>query len=234
MKMEYFYFVFLAATVICTYLYMYKFCGMKMKMITASTFLTAGLFLLLTGQRYESPYCCLLFAGLLASFIGDYTLKFDAFGMKGLPGIVSFALAHILYISAFAVRVPPTKNTLWLFLPWAAIVAFFAWLGTKKIKIDFQCTGPAVLMYAMIITVMVLLGLRTGIATATQGGLQTVKGLVLCIAVLSFMASDCGVCIQMFNPTPMFRIGNSAINTDRFSSVTYFGAQILIAASMML
>ena len=234
MKMEYFYFVFLAAAATCTGLYMYKFCSLKMKMITASTFLAAGLFLLLTGQRYESPYCCLLFAGLLSSFIGDYTLKFNAFGMKGLPGIVSFAVAHMLYISAFAVRVPPTKSTAWLLLPWAVIVAFFAWLGTKKLKIDFQGTGPAVLMYAMIITVMVLLGLRTGITVAAQGGLQTVKGIVLCIAVLSFMASDCGVCIQMFNPTPMFRISKTEINTDRFSSVTYFGAQILLAASMLL
>ncbi|MBE6813268.1 MAG: hypothetical protein E7523_10375 [Ruminococcaceae bacterium] len=232
--MEYFYFIFLAVAVFCTYRYMYKDWSLKMKMITASTFLTAGLFLLLTGARYTSPYCCLLFAGLAASFIGDYTLKFNAFGMKGLPGIISFATAHILYISAFAVRVPLTKNTLWLLIPWGIIVTFFVWLGTKKIKINFAGTGPAILVYAMIICVMVLLGLRAGIAVAAHGGIKTLQAIALCIAVVSFMASDCGVCMQMFGSAPDVYIGKHKLNFDRFSSVTYFGAQILLAASMML
>lgn len=232
--MEYFYFVFLAAAVFCTYYYMYKDWSLKMKMITAATFLTTGLFLLLTGQRYESVYCWLLFAGLAASFIGDYTLKFNAFGMKGLPGIISFAIAHVMYISAFAVRVPPTKHTLWLLIPWAVIVSFFVWLGTKKIKIDFAGTGPAVLVYAMIICVMVLFGLRTGITVGAQGGLKTLQGIVLCIAVISFMISDCGVCMQMFGSAPDVHIGKHKLNFDRFSSVTYFGAQILLAASLTL
>lgn len=234
MKIENLYFVFLAAQLVCTCIYMYKNNGIKMKMITASVFLAAGLLLLLTAQRYESLYCCLLFAGLLASFIGDYVIKFNAFGMKGLPGIISFAIAHILYISAFAVRTPLSVNTLWLLIPWATIVAVFAWIGVKKIKIDFQGTGPAVLAYAMIITVMVLLGLRTGITVAVQWDLKTVQGLVLCVAVVSFMASDCGVCMQMFGSSPDISIGRYKLNFDRFSSVTYFGAQILIAASMAL
>ncbi len=234
MKMEYLYFIFFAAEVICTYRYMYKDWSLKMKMITASTFLAAGLFLLLTGQRYTSHYCCLLFAGLAASFIGDYVIKFNAFGMKGLPGIISFAIAHILYISAFAVRVPPTKETLWLLIPWAGIVAFFAWLGVKKIKIDFQGAGPAVLVYAIIITVMMLLGLRTGLTLAVQGGVKTLQAIVLCIAVVSFFASDCGVCMQMFGPAPDAKIGKRKLHFDRFSSVTYFGAQILLAACILL
>ena len=228
------YFAFLAANIFCTCRYMYKDWSLKMKMITASTFVGAGLLLLLTDERYASAYCLLIFAGLVASFIGDYTLKFNAFGMKGLPGIISFAIAHILYISAFAVRTPLSVNTLWLLIPWATIVAVFAWIGVKKIKIDFQGTGPAVLAYAMIITVMVLLGLRTGITVAIQGDLKTVQGLVLCVAVVSFMASDCGVCMQMFGTAPDMHIGKKQLNFDRFSSVTYFGAQILIAASMAL
>lgn len=213
---------------------MYKDWSLKMKMITASTFVAAGLVLLLTDQRYTSAYSWLIFAGLVASFIGDYTLKFDAFGMKGLPGIISFAAAHILYISAFAVRVPLTISTLWLLIPWAIIVLFFVWLGVKKIKINFAGTGPAVLVYAMIICVMVLLGIRTGITVAGQGALKAVQGAVLCIAVVSFMVSDCGVCMQMFGSAPDLNIGRYKLNFDRFSSVTYFGAQILIAASMAL
>ncbi len=228
------YLAFLAANIFCTCRYIYKDWSLKMKMITASTFVGAGLLLLLTDERYASAYCLLIFAGLVASFIGDYTLKFNAFGMKGLPGIISFAIAHILYISAFAVRTPLSVNTLWLLIPWATIVAVFAWIGVKKIKIDFQGTGPAVLAYAMIITVMVLLGLRTGITVAVQGDLKTVQGLVLCVAVVSFMASDCGVCMQMFGSSPAISIGRYKLNFDRFSSVTYFGAQILIAASMAL
>ncbi len=232
--MSYFYFLFFAVSVVCTYIYMYKDCSLKMKMITASTFLSAGLFLLFTQQRYESLYCCLLFAGLAASFVGDYTLKFNAFGIKGLPGIISFAIAHIFYISAFAVRVPLTRNSLWLLIPWAVVVSFFVWLGTKKIKINFAGAGPAILVYAMIICVMVILGLRTGISVAMQGGLKILQGITLCIAVLSFMISDCGVCLHMFGTKPGVHIGKCKLFFDRFSSVTYFGAQMLIAASMAL
>lgn len=232
--MSYLYFVCLAATVFCVYRYMYKDWGTRMKMITSSTFVAAGLILLLTEQRYTSVYAWLIFAGLLASFLGDYILQFDAFGMKGLPGIISFAAAHILYTSAFAIYFPPTAKTLWLLIPWFCIVAFFIWLGRCRIKINFNGTGPAVLIYTMIITVMVLSGLRTGIFAAMQGGLQTAKGLVLCLAVVSFMLSDCGVCMQMFGEEKVLRIGKKEVAFDRFSSVTYFGAQILIAASMTL
>lgn len=233
-RMEYLFLVFLGITAVCTYRYMFTDWSLKMKMITAGSFLAAGLFLLVTGQRYTSVYCWLVFLGLLSSFIGDYTLKFDAFGMKGFPGIVSFAIAHILYSSAFAVRVPPTVKTLWLLLPWAVIVCFFVWLGTKKVKINFAGTGPAVLVYAMIICVMVLLGLRTGILVAMQGGLKTLQGIVLCVAVVSFMLSDCGVCMQMFSDKPELRIGKKVTTFDHFSSVTYFGAQILIASAILL
>ncbi len=232
--MENLFFVFFAAQIVCTYIYMYKNCGIKMKMITASVFLAAGLLLLLTSQRYLSPFCCLLFAGLLASFIGDYVIKFNAFGIKGLPGIISFAIAHLLYISAFAVRVPFTTQAVWLLIPWAGIVAFFAWLGVKKIKIDFQGAGPAVLVYATIITMMMLLGLRTGITVALQDSKKMLQAVVLCIAVVTFFASDCGVCMQMFGPSPEAKIGRIKLNFDRFSSVTYFGAQILMASCIML
>ena len=232
--MEYLYLIFLAGACVCTYLYMYKNSSMKMKMITASTFLAAGLFLLLTRQRYLSPYCCLLFAGLLSSFIGDYVIKFNALGIKALPGIISFAIAHLLYISAFAVRVPLTTQAAWLLIPWAGIVAFFAWLGVKKIKIDFQGAGPAVLVYATIITMMMLLGLRTGITVALLDSQKLLQAVVLCIAVVIFFASDCGVCMQMFGPAPEAKIGKRTLNFDRFSSVTYFGAQILMASCIML
>lgn len=233
--MDLLYFAFLLAAVVCTYIFMYKNGSLKMKMITASTFLGAGLLLLLTNNRYENPYCCILFAGLCAAYIGDYTLRFDAFGMKGLPGIISFAIAHILYSCAFAVHTPPTKNTLWLLIPWALTVLFFAYLGKVRLKINFAGTGPAVLIYAMIITAMALLGIRTGIYAFSQGdALQKIKGIVLASAVVIFMASDCGVCMQMFGDTQTFRIGQKEYSYNSFSSVTYFGAQILIAASMML
>ncbi|MBQ3087788.1 MAG: hypothetical protein IJC45_10660 [Clostridia bacterium] len=233
--MEYVYFVFLLAAAVCTYIFMYKNGSLKMKMITASMFLGAGLVLLLTGGRYTSPYCCVLFAGLCAAFTGDYTLRFDAFGMKGLPGIVCFAIAHILYICAFALHTPPTLKTLWLLIPWAIIVTFFTWLGKARLKINFGGTGPAVLIYAMIITVMVLFGIRTGIYAFLQGdALQKVKGMVLAFSVIVFMASDCGVCMQMFGNTQTFRIGKKEYSYNSFSSVTYFGAQMLIASAITL
>ena len=232
--MAYLYFVCLALSFVFGYIYMRKDDSLKMKMINSGIFVAAGLILLLTNERYELPYCRLLFAGLCASFIGDGTLHIDAFDIKGLPGIVGFACAHILYIAAYAVRFPPSKKTALLLVPWAVPVISFPCINKFKIKINFNGAGTVVFIYMLIICTMVILGMRTGILAIAQGGLGICKGLVLICGVLMFMVSDMGVCLQMFSPRRTFRFANKTFAIGSFSLVTYFGGQMLIAGSMIL
>ena len=157
--MEYLYFLFLAAEIVLGYFYIKNPGILKYKMAASVPFVAAGIYLTVISGRITFAYALLIVGGLAASFIGDWVLKYDLFGMKGLPGIVFFALAHILYISAFSVRVPFAAYDLWLILPWIGLLDGEIFLK-KKLKIDLGATAPAVLIYAMIIDAMVLLGIR--------------------------------------------------------------------------
>ena len=103
--MEYVYILFLAVEFYLGYRYM-KYGTLKGKMLASVPFVVSGVYLTAVSGRFTFLYSVLIVAGLCFSFIGDWVLKYDLFGMKGLPGIASFALAHLCYISAFAVRVP--------------------------------------------------------------------------------------------------------------------------------
>ncbi len=230
--MEYFYFLFLAAEVILGYLYITHPGILKYKMAASVPFVAAGIYLTVISDRLTFPYAILIVSGLAASFIGDWVLKYDLFGMKGLPGIASFALAHILYISAFAVRVPLTVKDLWLIFPWgiAVVLEIFA---KKKMKIDLGATAPAVLIYAMIIDAMVVLGIRAAILTM-NGGMSVVRSIVLILGVIMFIVSDAGVCLMMFDGRTEIKIKGKAVRLDPLNIFNYCGGQMLIAASVLV
>ncbi len=230
--MEYLYILFLAVDIYLAYRFMYKDGSMKQKLLTSIPFVVSGVYLTLVSGLTGSIYALLLVAGLIASFIGDWALQFDAFGMKGLPGIAAFALAHILYVSAFAVRVPLTVNDLVLIVPWLLMLGAEI-LAKKKLKVDLGATAPAVLVYAMIIDAMVLLGIRTAVLTAS-GGISVLRSVVLIVGVIMFIVSDAGVCLMMFDGRTELKIKKKIYSLNSFNVVTYYGGQMLIAASVLV
>ncbi len=230
--MEYGYFLFFAAELILGYFYIKNPGVLRYKMAASVPFLAAGIYLTAVSDRFGNAFALLIVGGLAASFIGDWVLKYDLFGMKGLPGIASFALAHILYISAFAVRVPLTLKDLWLIVPWAVMVVLEI-LAKNKLKIDLGATAPAVLIYAMIIDAMVVLGIRAAVLTA-EGGMSVLRSVILIAGVILFIVSDAGVCLMMFDGRTEIKLAGKTFRLDPINIFNYCGGQMLIAAGVLI
>ncbi len=229
--MEYVYILFLLIDAVLAYRFM-KVGTLKNKLFASVPFVAAGGYLTAFCDPAHMTYAWLIFAGLCFSFLGDWVLKYDLFGMKGLPGIVSFALAHILYISAYAVRVPLTVNDLVLLVPWSVILVLEI-VAKKKLKIDLGATAPAVLIYAMIIDAMVILGIRAAVLTM-NGGISVLRSIVLIIGVIMFIISDAGVCLMMFDGRTEIKIKKKTYKLDPINIAMYYGGQMLIAASVLI
>ncbi len=229
--MQYLVILFFAVEIYLGYRYM-RYGKLINKMAASVPFVVTGVYLTIVGSPVNMTYAVLITAGLVSSFIGDWVLKYDLFGMKGLPGIAAFALAHILYISAFAVRVPFAAYDLWLILPWIGMLDGEIFLK-KKLKIDLGATAPAVLVYAMIIDAMVVLGIRAAVLTA-QGSMSVVRSLVLIAGVIMFIVSDAGVCLMMFDGRKEITVRGKVIKLDPVNIFNYCGGQMLISASVLL
>ena len=229
--MEYFCILFFVVEIYLGYRYM-KYGELFNKMAASVPFVVTGIYLIVTGSPVNMTYACLLVGGLVASFIGDWVLKYDLFGMKGLPGIAAFALAHILYISAFAARIPLSVKDLWLVIPWTAMVILEI-IAKNKININLGATAPAVLIYAMIIDAMVVLGIRAAILTV-NGGISVIRSIILILGVVMFIVSDAGVCLMMFDGRKEITVKGRVIKLDPVNIFNYCGGQMLIAASVLL
>lgn len=228
------YFMLLGAQILLTYRYTQENTTIKEKLAASSIFVATGIYLLVYDGNLKSPYAWLIVIGLVLSFLGDWLLKYTLFGMPGLPGIVSFAAAHILYISAYIVRQPLDRNALWLLIPWAVII-LTALLVQKKIKIDFSGSGPAVFGYIIIIAAMVCLGCRAGILYMDFTDIVSIgKGLILVVGVILFMISDCGVALHMFGKKERIPLGKKSFSLDTFNLITYYSGQFLIASSILM
>lgn len=230
--MEYVYILFLIIDGFLAYRFMYKDGSMKQKLLTSVPFVISGLWLTLLCSPSAVTYAWLIVAGLCASFLGDWLLKYDLLGMKGLPGIIAFAAAHILYISAYAVRVPLTVKDLVLLVPWGLMLTLEI-LAKKKMKIDLGATAPAVLVYAMIIDAMVILGIRAAVMTM-NGGMSVLRSIILIAGVIMFIISDAGVCLMMFDGRTEIKTKKKTYRLNSFNVVTYYGGQMLIAAGVLV
>ena len=228
------YFMLMAAQALLAYRFAKVDNGIKSKMMASAIFVTTGIYILIYEGKWTSAFSCLLVAGLLAAFLGDWLLMYTLFKMPGLPGIAFFALAHILYIAAFITLCPPDMSALWLLIPWSAIV-LTAFLVQKKLRINFSGSGPAVAVYLFIISAMVCLGCRAGYMYIDMTDIMTViKGIILISGVVLFMISDCGVCLYMFGEKREIPFGKKKFSLNTFNLVTYYAGQFLIATSVLM
>lgn len=230
--MEYLYIFFLILDAYLAYRFIRKDSTLRGKLLASVPFVGSGFYLTFVSGNYHSLYAWLIVAGLVFSFLGDWLLKYNAFGMKGLPGIISFAVAHIFYIAAYIVRVPLSASDLWLVFPWCIMIVLEI-AAKKKMKINLGATAPAVLVYAMIINVMVIAGIRTAVCTMA-GGVSALRSLMMIAGVIMFIVSDAGVCLMMFDGRTHFRIMNKTYDLDIFNIITYYGGQMLISAGVLV
>ncbi|MGI9529584.1 MAG: lysoplasmalogenase family protein [Acidimicrobiia bacterium] len=170
-----------------------------------------GVIFILVIEADWNAYAALVLVALLFSWLGDLALSYSG-RRPFVVGLVSFALAHVMYTAAFIAR----DGLSWpLLIGAGAVMVVFGvvvlrWLSPHR---PAELAGPLV-AYVTIIGVMV------AFAFATLGNDPL---LLIPVAALAFTASDLFVARQRFvAPSPMNRLIGLPL---------YFAAQIMFALS---
>jgi uncharacterized membrane protein YhhN len=165
----------------------------------------------LTGSQQPDPYFWLILAGLLFSAAGDVFLMLpkDRF----VPGLVSFLVAHLLYIAAFSAPAGFLAAP-WLALPYllgAGLLLLVLLPKTGRLALP-------VVVYSMALAVM---GWQ---AASRWQHLQDDASFYAMIGAVLFLVSDGVLAFNRF--VRPFRAAELVLLT------TYFAAQYLIALSV--
>ncbi|HEX8706791.1 MAG TPA: lysoplasmalogenase [Pyrinomonadaceae bacterium] len=175
--------------------------------------LTVALIILVALQA-KNPvppfYRQMIIAGLLCSLVGDIFLMLPS--DRFIPGLLSFLLAHLFYIAAFAFAARPAF-VVWSLIPfllYGGLMLCVLWRGLGKMR------APLVI-YLLAILLMGWAAVSRWLA-AEQGG-----SLAAMLGALCFIASDSVLAVDRFRGH--FRSAQFWILT------TYFTAQWLIALS---
>lgn len=158
----------------------------------------------------SETYRWLVVAGLAFSMAGDVFLLAET---RFVPGLASFLVAHLFYIAAFA----PGGGLVWLPLlivgAVAAVVLRVLWPHLGEMR------GP-VLGYVTVIATMAWQAVVRGLSAATPAP----SGELAAVGAVVFMASDTTLALDRFAR----RFGGA----HAVVMVTYYAAQLLIAASV--
>ncbi|MGD8977241.1 MAG: lysoplasmalogenase [Gammaproteobacteria bacterium] len=157
----------------------------------------------------DTIYRYAIVAGLVLSLIGDVCLMLRP--ARFLAGLLSFLLAHLVYIGAFG----RLADELWW--PALPLTAFFGAIMTRLLWSGAGRLRPAVLAYIAAIVLMVAAAASAWHATADSGRLALVIGALL------FLISDGVLGYARFRHR--FPAAQAIILG------TYYPAQWLIAAS---
>lgn len=166
---------------------------------------------LLAEREASQTYQALILLGLLASLAGDVFLMLpqDRF----VPGLVSFLIAHIFYISAFTTASPDVP-ALWYGIPFVLYGVVMLW----RLWPDLGSMRAPVMIYVGVILVMAWQAANRWIVTRDTGPLLALIGAYL------FVLSDSVLAVERFRGT--FR------SAPFWVLSTYFAAQWLIALSI--
>ncbi|HXG28056.1 MAG TPA: lysoplasmalogenase [Nevskiales bacterium] len=176
--------------------------------------LTIGLIILLawlTGSAQPDRYFWLILAGLAFSAAGDVFLMLprDRF----VPGLVSFLIAHLLYIAAFSAPAGLLSAPL-LALPYLAAAGGLLLVLLPK-------TGRLALPVGVYAAALAAMGWQ---AASRWDALQDTASLCAMLGAILFLVSDGVLAINRF--VRPFRAAELLLLS------TYFAAQTLIALSV--
>jgi uncharacterized membrane protein YhhN len=149
------------------------------------TMLLIILLAVLRGMPGWNAYTIAIVAGLTASLIGDIFLMLPS--DRFLPGLVSFLVAHLFYIGAFALRLPSPLEA-WIAIPLLAYGCLvYMWL--------YPSLGPMklpVAVYVLVILIMAWLAVACALAEGHRGAGFAAAG------ALAFVVSDSILAINRF------------------------------------
>lgn len=130
-----------------------------------------------------------IFAAIIFSWSGDVLLLFPHYFV---PGLISFLLAHILYTGFFLQVRPKPPLSIKEAVPAVLIIVYAAGL-VRMLAPRLGDLKPAVMVYAIVISVMLLSALRAFGLNGKQAGRLCVAGALL------FVISDSILAIEKFH-----------------------------------
>lgn len=179
------------------------------KPLNAAVFVVAAL----SFGALDSPYGVVLLVALALSWWGDVLLIPYGQGRAFLVGILSFLMAHLAFGVAFLVRGVDWGVVLAASCALAVVGAVvLRWL-LPQVRHPFKLP---VVAYTCILSIMVALAFGAWWAGAPH---------TLLVAALMFYASDLSVALDRFVQASFFH--------RLWGMPTYFGAQLLFAATLL-
>lgn len=206
--------------------------SLALKMVCAALFVLIGFFALKIADN-TSAYAWLMMCGLLFGAMGDFFLHVNSKPAFLVTGVMSFLAGHVLYIFAFRWAMTQYFPAVKVVGPIeiAVIVLIYSiFIGYSFYKhVDYGALlVPAILYAAVLITTFVMassLGIRLVAASIPNATL-------MCTLLI-------GGALQFFISDSLW--GNINFNGHRknrpmknINIITYFGAQVLLACTILV
>ena len=175
--------------------------------------LTTGLLLTVAalGQGTVTPrYQAAVVAGMAFSLLGDIWLMLP--GDRFVPGLASFLVAHLAYLTALTTGVP-LGSVPAIGLPVAGVAVMLLWLLWPSLG---RYRWP-VTLYAVVLGAMTWQALSRASVLGTRGSMLAATGAAL------FLVSDSALAVRRFRGS--FRLDQAVV------MLTYVAAQALLAWS---
>ncbi|WP_432363212.1 lysoplasmalogenase [Sporosarcina sp. UB5] len=163
------------------------------------------MFAAMTPPLVSQNYKRVIIAGLFVCMIADGVIYWF------MAGLITFFIGHLFYIFAFT-SASRKRVPIWAAIPLVFYGATMAiWIAGSQFAVGESILGVAIIAYIAVILTMGWMAIRTGLRLAITGALL-------------FMFSDSVLAIDRFVVEIPFR--------DAFVMVTYYAAQVFIAASI--
>lgn len=206
--------------------------SLKLKMICSTAFVCTGILSMFIADNF-SAFAITMLIGLILGWIGDYFLHVNSAMPYFLTGGGSFMMGHLAYIIAF-IRAIPVFNAEMGYVTVPEIVAFvviFIIFGTimiKKFHFETPFLKALTFIYGIFLVTMLIKSVTLGITYFNTGLENNILVLIwLMLGGLLFFMSDFSLGVMLLGGH------NENRQIKVFNIVTYFGAQMLLASSIL-
>lgn len=206
--------------------------SLRFKMICSAAFVCTGLLsIYIAGNR--SPYAISILTGLICGFIGDYFLHAKGTMKFFITGGTFFGAGHAAYIVAFIRAIPSVDSnmgyiTVREIIAFAVMFILFSIVMIKKFKFETTFLKVVTFLYGIFLLTMLIKAVVLGTAYLNSG---------LENGVLIFIWLTLGGCLFFMSDFSLAVMLLGGHNENRklkvFNIITYFGAQMLLASSIL-
>ena len=218
--------------------------AISFKTVASLFFIATAVSAYLQARPLNATPALLMIGGLVMGLVGDITLDFKIF-LKGLPyenaekdadimtylGMACFAVGHVLYITASALRFEMGLTLLWSAIIAVGVVALIFTMSIAVLKMRFGKFLLASIGYAFLLCWFVVSSIWQTAACATSGTLLLLFGSVF------FIISDLILSMTYFSKAEDYQRTGALHPESKLmivsNHVTYYVAQYLIALAIL-